>query len=156
MKTSYLSAITLSLATLAAGQAFAADNGANITREQVRAELAQAQRNGTLVVDFETGRTLQQINPGLYPVASSQSLSRAQVQAELAQAQKAGTVLTSSEKLSDLFPHRDEALSSGKTRAEVRAELAEAQRTGDIVADAETGRKLNELYPNRFPLKSVH
>lgn len=39
------------------------------------------------------------------------------------------------------------------TRAEVKAELAEALRTGDLLADSETGLKLNELYPSRYPAK---
>ncbi|MDP2164168.1 MAG: DUF4148 domain-containing protein [Hydrogenophaga sp.] len=42
-----------------------------------------------------------------------------------------------------------------KTRAEVKAELAEAIRTGDIVAPGESGRKLNELFPNQYPAKAV-
>ena len=45
---------------------------------------------------------------------------------------------------------------STKTRAEVLAELAEAQRTGDIVANvgnSNSGKKLNELYPERYPAK---
>lgn len=36
------------------------------------------------------------------------------------------------------------------TRAEVKAEAAEAIRTGNIV-DAETGLKLNELFPGAYP-----
>ncbi|HRH16211.1 MAG TPA: DUF4148 domain-containing protein [Aquabacterium sp.] len=36
------------------------------------------------------------------------------------------------------------------TRAEVKAEAAEAIRTGNIV-DAETGMKLNELFPGAYP-----
>ncbi|MDT4855472.1 hypothetical protein FQZ97_898260 [compost metagenome] len=36
------------------------------------------------------------------------------------------------------------------TRAEVQAELREAVRTGDIVANAETGEKLNQVYPGRY------
>ncbi|MEO8121080.1 MAG: DUF4148 domain-containing protein [Rhodoferax sp.] len=41
------------------------------------------------------------------------------------------------------------------TREQVTAELAEAVRTGDIVADGESGLKLNELYPSRYPAKLV-
>jgi len=44
---------------------------------------------------------------------------------------------------------------AGVTREQVKAELAAAIRSGDIVADGETGLKLNELYPNRFPAKPV-
>ena len=43
----------------------------------------------------------------------------------------------------------------GKTRAEVNAELAEAIRNGDMVADADTGAKYNELYPQNYPQSAV-
>jgi hypothetical protein len=42
-----------------------------------------------------------------------------------------------------------------KTREQVRAELLEAQRTGDIMADGESGKKLNELFPNAYPKAST-
>ena len=42
------------------------------------------------------------------------------------------------------------ATESCKTKEDVRAELREAQRTGDILANDESGKKLNELYPNRY------
>jgi hypothetical protein len=42
-------------------------------------------------------------------------------------------------------------VAQAKTREQVKAELAEAQRTGDIIADGESGKKLNELYPSRYP-----
>jgi hypothetical protein len=38
-----------------------------------------------------------------------------------------------------------------KTRAQVQAELDEARRTGDMIVEGEAGRKLNELYPWRYP-----
>jgi predicted RNase H-like HicB family nuclease len=37
------------------------------------------------------------------------------------------------------------------TRAEVKAELVEAIRTGDLLADGETGLKLNEINPSKYP-----
>lgn len=37
------------------------------------------------------------------------------------------------------------------TRAEVVAQYEEAQRTGDILAPGDSGKKLNELYPERYP-----
>ena len=40
---------------------------------------------------------------------------------------------------------------SEKTRDQVKAELAEAIRTGDVLASGESGLKLNELYPQRYP-----
>ena len=39
------------------------------------------------------------------------------------------------------------------TRAEVKAELVEAIRTGDLLADGETGLKLNEINPSKYPSK---
>lgn len=44
--------------------------------------------------------------------------------------------------------------SAPKTREQVKAELEEAIRTGDILAPGKSGRKLNELYPSRYPAKS--
>jgi len=38
-----------------------------------------------------------------------------------------------------------------KTREEVKAELREAIRTGDVLAGGDSGLKLNELYPDRYP-----
>ena len=37
------------------------------------------------------------------------------------------------------------------TREQVRAELAEAVRTGDMLADGDSGLKLNEEFPQRYP-----
>ena len=45
---------------------------------------------------------------------------------------------------------------AGVTREQVKAELAEAIRTGDMAASGDRqGRKLNELYPSRYPAKQV-
>jgi hypothetical protein len=38
-----------------------------------------------------------------------------------------------------------------KTREQVKAELREAIRTGDMLATGDSGLKLNELYPDRYP-----
>jgi hypothetical protein len=38
-----------------------------------------------------------------------------------------------------------------KTREQVQAELREAVRTGDVFAGGDSGLKLNELYPQRYP-----
>ena len=40
---------------------------------------------------------------------------------------------------------------SSMTREQVQAELADAIRTGDVVAPGDSGMKLNELYPQRYP-----
>ena len=37
------------------------------------------------------------------------------------------------------------------TREQVKAEYDEAVRTGDILAPGDSGMKLNEMYPNRYP-----
>lgn len=37
------------------------------------------------------------------------------------------------------------------TRAEVVAQYEEAVRTGDLLAPGDSGKKLNELYPERYP-----
>ena len=38
-----------------------------------------------------------------------------------------------------------------KSREQVKAELKEAIRTGDVLAGGDSGLKLNELYPQRYP-----
>ncbi len=43
----------------------------------------------------------------------------------------------------------------GLTRAQVDAALVEAQRSGNVLANDETGQKLNQLYPNRYPQTEV-
>ena len=48
---------------------------------------------------------------------------------------------------------QEQDMSAPKTRAQVQAELLEAQRTGDILAYGNSSKKLNELYPGRYPAK---
>ncbi|MDM7941669.1 MAG: DUF4148 domain-containing protein [Hydrogenophaga sp.] len=93
MKNLRHSVIALTLTTLCAGSVFAADMTPR-TRDQVRAELAQAQRDGSLIADGQTGLSFRQLFPGRYaqPAAMS-SISRDQVRAELAQAQRDGTLV---------------------------------------------------------------
>lgn len=73
------------------------------TREQVRAELNEAIRNGSLIADGETGQTFAQLFPGSYSASTSATASAA--------APKAVAV-------------------TGKTREQVRAETMEALRLG--------------------------
>lgn len=40
---------------------------------------------------------------------------------------------------------------AAKTREQVKAELSEAIRTGDVYAGGDSGLKMNELYPQRYP-----
>ncbi len=68
MKTSRTFA--LALFTAAATLAGAAHADAGLSRAQVKAELAQAQRSGDLV-DYETGRKLNDLFPGAYAATSA-------------------------------------------------------------------------------------
>lgn len=152
--------IALAIAALVTGHAQAADVGK--TREQVRAELAQAQRTGDIVANTDVGSSeflsgkgqkLSAAFPESYPQATSQGKTRAQVRAELAEAQRTGDIAANKDqgideyvsgngrKLNELFPaaYPAKPVAAGKTREQVRAELAEAQRTGDIAASKDQG-----------------
>lgn len=59
---------TMAAAALTLTLAPAAQADTGLTRQQVQAELAEAQRTGTLV-DYETGRPLKDIFPGAYAKA---------------------------------------------------------------------------------------
>lgn len=67
MKTSRT--LALVLLTAAATLASTAHAEGGLSRAQVRAELAQAQRTGDLV-DYETGRKLHELFPGAYAATS--------------------------------------------------------------------------------------
>ena len=160
MKTSYasatISAITLAIAALSAGQVMAQDSfssdklaptGASYqalfaardgvapvggkTREQVQAELLQARANGDVVAPDQfsmdmtgrTGATYREIFPARYGV---------------------------------------QTIADTKTRADVRAEHAEARRNGDLPADAwinvalggVAGSTLRDVFPSRYPART--
>lgn len=108
MRTSKIATVALLLAALGSGYATAADTATQgLSRTQVLAELADAQRTGD-IVDVKTGKKLNEINPGAYPAkAAVQSPSREQVLAELAEAQRTGDIMDakSGKKLNELFPH---------------------------------------------------
>jgi hypothetical protein len=92
MKRTYFSAIALA-AVLAGGQAFAADTSTGKTRAQVKAELVEAVRTGNIVGNDESGRMLNEINPGQYPAqAVTQGNTRAEVREELAEAIRTGNM----------------------------------------------------------------
>ena len=128
MKSAVYSAVAFAIVAATAAPAFAQQDG--LTREQVRAELAEAIRTGDIQGDGETGQKLKDLFPGSYPA-----------QARVMQVARQTS---------------PEAAAHGKTRAEVKAELAEAIRTGDLIADTESGLKQNQLFPNRYPATSVH
>ena len=83
MKTSYTATIALALVTLAAGQVMAAGTPVPATRDQVRAELVQAQLNGDIAANNESGLKLNELFPGNYPLKPAvQGKTVAQVRAE--------------------------------------------------------------------------
>lgn len=50
-----------------------------------------------------------------------------------------------------LATHTHACAQAPLTRADVVAQYEEAVRTGDVLAPGDSGMKLNELYPNRYP-----
>ena len=70
MNTKLISSIALSLAALSAGSAFAAQPATPVTRAQVLAELAEAQRTGD-IMDTRTGKMLNELYPNLYPAKAA-------------------------------------------------------------------------------------
>jgi hypothetical protein len=156
MNRSILSAITLAVAALAAGNAMATDASAPKTREQVKAELAEAIRTGDIVVNGETQQKANEVNPGLYPAKPVvQGKTRDEVKAELAEAIRTGNFVANGEtqqKANEVNPglYPAKPVLQAKTRAEVKAELAEAIRTGNMPDLGETGLMLNQVYPQRY------
>lgn len=110
MNRNFLSAIALTLATLGTGAAFAADEGGPLTREQVRAELAEAIRTGDVIGNGLTGQKLNEIYPGRYPKqAIPPSKTREQVRAELTEAVRTGDIVANGvtgQQLKELTPAR--------------------------------------------------
>jgi predicted RNase H-like HicB family nuclease len=153
MNRSYLSAITVAVAVFTAGHAMAADASAPKTREQVKAELAEAIRTGDFVVNGETNQKANELSPSLYPAKPVvQGKTRAEVKAELAEALRTGDFVVNGEtnqKANELSPslYPAKPVVQGKTRAEVKAELAEAVRTGNLPANDESGFLLSQHHP---------
>ncbi|MDP2016069.1 DUF4148 domain-containing protein [Hydrogenophaga sp.] len=93
MKNVRTTVIALALTALSAGSVFAADMTSK-TRDQVRAELMQAQRDGSLIADGQTGAKFRDVFPGSYmQPAPASTTSRDQVRAELMEAQRNGTLI---------------------------------------------------------------
>lgn len=115
MNRKHLSAIAVALLALSASQVFAADGP--MTREQVKAELAEAVRTGNVIANNESGLMLNQVRPDLYPAqAQSAGKTREQVKAELAEAIRTGDVVADGEsgrKLKELYPSRYPAPTMG-------------------------------------------
>ena len=131
-------AITLAFTSLFAGQAMAATTNTPVTREQVKAELAEAIRTGN-VSSGESGLKLNEQFPHRYPAQQIvTSKSREQVKAELAEAISTGNVSPgeSGLKLNEQFPNNypGQQKIATKSREQVNAELAEAISTGRVGA----------------------
>lgn len=126
-----------------------------LTREQVKAELAEARRNGTLIANTETMQTYRDLYPDRYPPAPTViGKTREQVKAELAEARRNGTLIANAETMQtfrDLYPDRYPPAPTviGKTREQVKAELAEAILLGDTPLD-EYGRTPAERFPSAY------
>lgn len=155
MNTTRTLSISLLLAALLGNAA--ADGG--LTREQVKSDLAEARRSGSISAGGEIGLPLNELYPRLYPNAyparlSAPSKSRALVQAELAEARRTGDIVVgeSGLRLNEISPNRYPAQPqfAGKTRDQVRAELAEARLLGDLQVGGEDSRTLAEAFPQRY------
>lgn len=109
---------------------------------------------GTLALSAATLAPVAQageLDPG--PVVHSIA-TREQVRAEWEAAQRSGDFVVNAEtgltaREADPVHYAPQPHIATKTRKEVRAETLQAIRSGDIV-DPESGRKLNELYPQRY------
>lgn len=145
MKNSYAAGLALALSTLVAGYAQAADTTLpGKPREQVRAELADAQRAGDLS-ETHTGKSVNEQYPARFPNQERASgLSREQVLAELLEARRTGELPAGDEvgkKLNERYPgqYPAPATTSGLTRDQVLAELLRAQRSGDLEQPGRNG-----------------
>lgn len=111
----------IALLTLGASAAYAADEQVPLTREQVRAELAEAIRTGDIVGNNLTGEKLNELYPGRYPKqAAAPAKTRVQVRAELDEATRTGDLVgngPAGQKLKEQFPDRYpmSAAAQGKT-----------------------------------------
>jgi hypothetical protein len=154
MRSSRTTFALLALAATLAAAGAQAQTGK--TREEVKAELAEATRTGNIIANGESGLTLRELYPQRYPaVATAPGLTRAQVLAELEEAKRTGDLMAGGDsglRLNELYPqlYPPKFAGLGKTRAQVQAELREAVRTGDMMASGETGVLLKDLYPQRY------
>jgi len=119
MKTKFTAIALVLASTLIAGTSFAAVSReqvqAGLTREQVKAELAQAILSGDMLADGETGLKLNERYPDSYPAKQGQAgLTRVQVKAELAESLRTGDFIVVGEELmakcNELHPNMHSAI----------------------------------------------
>jgi hypothetical protein len=126
-----------------------------LSRNELKAELAEATRTGD-VFGGELSSKLNELFPHRYPVVPRMAAekTRAQVKAELAEAVRIGDSLggessaKSNELRPDLYP--PVAAAPAKTRLEVKAELVEAIRTGEVNFGGESTSTLSAHYPEHY------
>ncbi len=153
MKTKFAAtALFIASAMLVGSPAFA-----QLTREQVKAEFAEAVRTGDILSN-RGGQKLNERFPDRYPEKQAQStLTREQVKAELAEAQRTGDMVVgqSGRKLNEIAPHRYpvKQAQTTLTRERVNAELVEAQRTGHYVMAGEESGLCNEVHPHMHAMQ---
>jgi hypothetical protein len=140
-----LSALTISVTLIGSGAALGQEHK---TREQVRAELAEANRNGTILSG--DGTLWRDLGAPRRPADTTLAgKTREQVEAELAEANREGTILSGDGTLwRDLGTSHQPADTglAGKMREQVRAELAVANRNGTILSgDGTLWRDLGSL-----------
>jgi hypothetical protein len=137
------------LAVLVLAALGGAASAQGLSRAQVRAELAAAQRNGDMLT--ADGIPMRDLRPDLYPQRPASHLARAKVEAQVLQARHDGTLIEASGlREKDLAPGmypRDPVVASGKSRAAVEAELAMAIRDGDMLAPGDAGVTEAQLRP---------
>ena len=122
------SILILSLTAAVAGQAMAAEPTSGLTRAQVLADLAQAQRSGN-IIDTVTGLPLNQLNPQNFTAqAPAQGKTRAQVLAELEQARANGQLAQYFETDYPVNAAQGQPLS----RAQVVSDLQHARAAGEL------------------------
>jgi CRP-like cAMP-binding protein len=146
-----LSALTISVALVGSGAALGQESK---TREQVRAELAEANRDGTILSG--DGTLWRDLGAPRRPADTTLAdKTREQVKAELAEANREGTILSNDgtlwRDLGTLHQPADTGL-AGTTREQVRAELAKANRDGTILSgDGTLWRDLGSLHHLEAP-----
>jgi hypothetical protein len=96
-------------ALILATSLMASSSFADVTRAQVKAELAEAVRTGNILASDDSGRMLNEVRPDLYPAQTANStLTRAQVKAELATAIRTGNMPANDDSglnLNQVHPH---------------------------------------------------
>jgi hypothetical protein len=130
------------------------------TREDVKAELAQATRSGDIAAPGDTGLTLRELHPRRYGARPVSARPRAEVVSEVQQARRDGALVPAGEGTVPQSLHAaanlQDATASATTRAEVRAQFRAARRDGDLVAIGETGLTERELHPRRHADPAPH